>query len=67
MEKHTPHSMSTFVIRCWREYEGQSTLWRGRIEHVQSGKQRAFESLDQMVRFVQGYIDMESEESCKRV
>ena len=53
MAESTPRpSVSTFVIRLWREWSAAGPRWRGRIEHVQSGESAAFLNLDEMLDFV---------------
>jgi hypothetical protein len=44
---------STFVVRFWREWTGTESRWRGRIEHVQSGRRADFLCLDDMLGFLQ--------------
>jgi hypothetical protein len=46
--------ISTFVVRFWREWSAGRSRWRGRIEHVQSGRHADFESLEGALDFVQG-------------
>jgi len=43
---------TTFVLRFWREWSGEETRWRGRVEHVQSGRRQDFLCLDDMLRFL---------------
>jgi hypothetical protein len=45
---------STFVIRFWREWSAAGSRWRGRIEHVQSGRRADFEKLESALEFVRG-------------
>jgi len=45
---------STFVIRFWREWSAASGRWRGRIEHVQSGRRAEFVELDGIFEFMRG-------------
>jgi hypothetical protein len=45
---------STFVLRFWREWSTTAGRWRGRIEHVQSGRRADFVDLIDMLEFVQG-------------
>lgn len=44
--------MTTFVVRFWREWTGAETRWRGRIEHVQSGRRQDFLYLNDMLGFL---------------
>jgi hypothetical protein len=50
----------TFVIRFWHETTTGNLGWRGRIEHVQSGKSAAFLDLKGMVSFLHQFgVDMD--------
>jgi hypothetical protein len=42
------------VIRFWREWSAAGSRWRGRIEHVQSGKRADFVRLESILEFVRG-------------
>jgi hypothetical protein len=55
MAKTPRGTISTFVIRFWREGTDRGPRWRGRIEHVQSGEGSAFLELDEMLRFLRRY------------
>ena len=44
---------STFVLRFWREWSDAEGRWRGRIEHVQSGRGVDFLDLEGALEFVQ--------------
>lgn len=46
---------SIFVIRFYRSYQNTGPTWRGRIEHVQSGKWLYFYHPGDMLRFIQGF------------
>jgi hypothetical protein len=48
----------TFVVRIWRETGAEHPQWRGRIEHVQSGKQRAFLRLAEMLEFIESFATL---------
>jgi hypothetical protein len=52
LESDSVPSASTFVIRFWREWTAARGRWRGRIEHVQSGRRADFVELKEMVAFV---------------
>jgi len=54
---------STFVVRFWREWSATGPRWRGRIEHVQSGKEATFLDLEGLLDFVRRFGVMESEKS----
>lgn len=43
----------TFVVRFWHEYSDTESRWRGRVEHVQSGRRQDFLSLEEMLDFLQ--------------
>ena len=45
---------STFVIRFWCEWSVSGSRWRGRIEHVQSGRRAEFAELQGILDFVRG-------------
>jgi hypothetical protein len=54
MEEPPPTpSTSTFVIRFWREWSATTERWRGRIEHVQSGRHTDFLDLAGVSAFIQ--------------
>jgi hypothetical protein len=44
--------ISTFVVRFWREWSVAGSRWRGRIEHVQSGKSATFSDLKGLLHFI---------------
>jgi hypothetical protein len=50
---------STFVLRFWCEWSAAAGRWRGRIEHVQSGRRADFVDLSDVLDFVQGLGVME--------
>ncbi|NOZ28315.1 MAG: hypothetical protein GXP39_09730 [Chloroflexi bacterium] len=50
---HPPNS--TFVVRFWQAWSDAGPIWRGRIEHVQSGKSATFLQLEKMVDFMRGF------------
>lgn len=54
---------STFVVRCWQEWSATKPRWRGRIEHVQSGKSAAFLGPDEMLDFVRSFGAMPDDAS----
>jgi hypothetical protein len=45
-------SISTFVVRFWREWSAGGARWRGRIEHVQSGESATFVGLGAVLVFI---------------
>lgn len=50
-----------FVVRIWREqsrtHPNDQTRWRGRVQHAFSDEYLVFESLDELMSFIQGYTD----------
>ncbi len=46
---------TVFVVRFWREWSGTEARWRGRIEHVQSGRQANFLAIEGLLRFFQRF------------
>jgi len=54
MAKGTPHCLDSFVARIWLEYgQNGKTCWRGRIRHVQNGRQVYFQDLQEMRDFLE--------------
>lgn len=53
-----PHETLTFVVRFWREPDGEgSTHWRGRVEHVASQQVGYVEDGAALVRFIERWVD----------
>lgn len=55
--KETTHA---FIVRIWiehRESKDAEPIWRGVIEHVDSGDQVYFDQLDQIAMRVMPYIE----------
>jgi hypothetical protein len=46
---------TTFVVRFWREWTGAEGRWRGRIEHVQSGRRSDFLGVGELLGFLEGF------------
>ena len=49
----------TFILRIWiepREIEGAAPEWRGMVEHVDSGKRKYLNDLDQIIAFIAPYL-----------
>lgn len=46
-------SISTFVVRFWREWSVAGPRWRGQIDHVQSGQSASFLDLEEMLGIIQ--------------
>lgn len=42
----------TFVVRIWPEWSLSGARWRGRIEHLQSGRALAFQEPEQVLAFM---------------
>lgn len=45
----------TFVVRFWREWTGTEPRWRGRVEHVESGRQANFLAIEDLLGFFQRF------------
>ena len=50
-----PTTGITFVVRFWREWTGAESRWRGRVEHVQSGRQTSFLEIDDLLGFFERF------------
>jgi hypothetical protein len=46
---------ATFVVRFWREWSPAEPLWRGRIEHVQSGQGAGFLDVEGLLEFLERF------------
>jgi hypothetical protein len=46
---------TTFVVRFWREWTGAESRWRGRIEHVQSGRRHDFLGVEGLLGFLERF------------
>lgn len=46
---------SIFVVHFWREWSGAEPRWRGRVEHVESGRQANFLEIDDLLGFFQHF------------
>jgi hypothetical protein len=61
LHNHQPFSAQShaFVVRIWREPglagPDGSPLWRGQVQHAASGQALAFQSLDELLRFIQSW------------
>ena len=53
-----PFTGSTFIVRVWLEWSAAGSCWRGQVIHVQSGERKYFLHLEDMLRFMQGYVSM---------
>lgn len=51
---------NTFVIRFWWEWHPEDSdrtrIWRGRIEHVQSGEGMTFREARQLLAFIERFV-----------
>lgn len=45
----------SFLVRMWREpsseQPGARTVWRGEVEHIQTGRRYAFETVEALLDF----------------
>lgn len=51
----------SFVIRMWqenREKSGTTAVWRGWIEHVQSGQRHHFQKASEIHTFVERFLSL---------
>lgn len=58
MHKHEEH-VHVFIVRVWREpreLEDAAIIWRGVIEHVDSGDRRYFRRLGAVTGFIRSYL-----------
>jgi predicted ester cyclase len=55
MDPHFAETTTTFVLRFRREWTGAEGRWRGRIEHVQSGRRSDFLGLGELLGFLEQY------------
>jgi hypothetical protein len=46
---------TTFVVRFWCEWSGAEPRWRGRVEHVESGRQANFLATEDLFGFFQRF------------
>ena len=54
-----PPYVHAFVVKLWlerREIEGAEPEWRGRIDHVQSGKRLYFRDIVSISQFIQTFL-----------
>jgi hypothetical protein len=55
-KQRTSHS---FIVRIWWEPSlacpNGRPLWRGRVQHAASGQYQVFQSVNEMVRFIQSH------------
>ncbi len=58
----------SFVLRLWLESAGgDAPEWRWQVHHVQSGEQRYFRSLTNMLEFVAACAGVEPPQISKRI
>ena len=53
-------SAHVFIVRVWREpreLEDAAIIWRGVVEHVESGGRRYFTRLGAMTEYIRGYLE----------
>ena len=53
------HSSHSFIVRIWREPSlacpNGRPLWRGRVQHATSDQYQVFQSVGEMLRFIQSH------------
>jgi hypothetical protein len=57
---------NTFVVRLWQEWSAAGSRWRGRIEHVQSGRGAAFQDVEGLLAFIRSIGPMLDDEQSPR-
>jgi hypothetical protein len=55
MYEPSAETTATFVVRFWREWSGTEARWRGRIEHVQSGRRADFLEVEGLLGFLERF------------
>jgi hypothetical protein len=54
MQERGHHGLDSFVARIWLEYgQNGQPRWRGRIRHVQNGRETYFHDLKEMRDFLE--------------
>ena len=62
--RELPPARATFILRLQRAPQGQaSTVWRGTVEHVQSGERRAVPDVESAAALVAGWLCALEEEA----
>jgi len=57
---HLGEGAASFVARIWLERHGNGgPVWRGHIQHVQTGEERHFRRLTEMCAFMERLTDKE--------
>ena len=57
------YEAATFIIRLWRERRDVSATdsgWRGTAVHVQSGTERGIQELEDLITFMQTWLESSS-------
>jgi predicted AAA+ superfamily ATPase len=55
-----PQYAHAFIVKLWlerREIEGTKPEWRGRIDHVQSGRRVYFRDIVGITHFIQAFLE----------
>jgi len=55
MDPRSVETTTTFVLRFRCEWTGAESRWRGRIEHVQSGRRHDFLGVEELLGFLEQY------------
>jgi hypothetical protein len=67
-QKRSSRQNHAFVVRIWWEQgltrPDGGLLWRGQIQHAGSGRERGFQSLGEMVHFIQDLTGELEESEC---
>ena len=56
-------TMSTFIVRFWREAGVEHTRWRGQAQCVQAGEHVDFSDEAALLTFIRRWVQMSDEDS----
>jgi hypothetical protein len=58
--EHANQQDGSFVVRIWWEHGEQETMrWRGWIQHVRKGTHRSFQTMAEMISFIERETGMQ--------
>ncbi len=46
----------TFIVRLWREKSDSQTVWRGSVDHVQSGERAYFQAAAAFMEIISDFM-----------
>ena len=47
---------AAFILRIWWEQKDSNPIWRGQIQHAASGDSRYFQSVNELLHFVELHV-----------